>query len=65
MDSTPVCDSDPARAGATGSGSIHSTKRLVLVVVTLLLALAAVPSVASAGASLSKLRIGGALGAED
>ncbi len=57
MDSTPVYGSLRAR----------SAKRLVLVVVTLLLALAAAPGVASAGpgAGISKLRVGGALGAEN
>ena len=57
MDSTPDC--------ATGPGSTRSTNRLLLVVVTLLIALAAAPGSAFAGMTISKLRTGGALGAED
>jgi hypothetical protein len=60
MDSTLVYGSVPAPPSAT-----RSTRRLVLLVVTLLLALAAIPGVAFAGTSISKLRVGGSLGAEN
>jgi len=46
-------------------GSSRATRRLVLAVLTLLLAVAAAPGVASAAMGVSKLRAGGPLGTEN